>query len=58
MKVVCTGATGCGLGFRCVEETFGDTIRWMVDAGHIPRKRASHLVFLDAMSVVESHGAP
>jgi dihydroflavonol-4-reductase len=58
MKVFCTGATGRGPGFRSGEETFGDTIRWLVEAGHIPRKRAGHLVSLDAMSVVERHGAP
>jgi dihydroflavonol-4-reductase len=58
MTVFCTGATGFGLGFRSFEKTFGDTIRWMVEVGHIPRKRAGHLVSPDAMSVVERHGAP
>jgi dihydroflavonol-4-reductase len=47
-----------GLGFRSGEETFRDTIRWMVEAGHIPRKKAGLLVSPDAMTVAERHGAP
>jgi dihydroflavonol-4-reductase len=46
-----------GLGFRAGEETFGDTIRWMVEAGHIPRKKAGHLV-PNGSPVIERHGAP
>ena len=33
-----------GLCFRTGEETFGDTIRWMVEAGHLPPKKAGCLV--------------
>ncbi|MGH3557986.1 MAG: NAD-dependent epimerase/dehydratase family protein, partial [Mycobacterium sp.] len=32
-----------GLRFRPGEETFGDTIRWMVAAGHIPVNKAGRL---------------
>ncbi len=32
-----------GLRFRPGEETFGDAIRWMVQAGHLQRKRAGRL---------------
>ncbi|MGH3525400.1 MAG: hypothetical protein ACRDU4_21875, partial [Mycobacterium sp.] len=32
-----------GLRFRPGEETFGDTIRWMVAAGHIPLNKAGRL---------------
>jgi nucleoside-diphosphate-sugar epimerase len=46
-----------GLHFRSGEETFADTIRWMVEAGHIPSKKAGRL---GAMHVphMERHGAP
>jgi nucleoside-diphosphate-sugar epimerase len=47
-----------GLYFRPGEETFGDTIRWMVGAGHIPVKKAGRLVRLDATSVIERHSTP
>jgi dihydroflavonol-4-reductase len=47
-----------GICFRSGEETFGDTIRWMVAAGHIPRKKAGRLATRNAMSVIERHGAP
>lgn len=33
-----------GLRFRSGEETFGDTIRWMVEAGHIPARKAGRLI--------------
>lgn len=33
-----------GLGFRSGEETFADTIRWMVRAGHLPIKHAGRLL--------------
>jgi dihydroflavonol-4-reductase len=33
-----------GLRFRSGEATFGDTIRWMVEAGHVPPKKAGRLV--------------
>ncbi|OBK76508.1 NAD-dependent epimerase/dehydratase family protein [Mycobacterium sp. 1164985.4] len=32
-----------GLVFRSGEESFGDTIRWMVETGHIPARRAGSL---------------
>jgi dihydroflavonol-4-reductase len=32
-----------GLRFRCGEDTFADTVRWMAEAGHIPRKKAGRL---------------
>lgn len=47
-----------GLGFRSGDETFGDTIRWMAEVGHIPRKKAGRLVSPSAMPIIESHGAP
>jgi hypothetical protein len=50
--------TRSGLSFRSGEETFADTIRWLVDAGHIPRKKAGHLAVPNALSVDERHGAP
>lgn len=40
------------------EETLGDTIRWMVEAGHIPVKKAGRLGTPHAVSVIERHGAP
>ncbi|MFE3445093.1 NAD-dependent epimerase/dehydratase family protein [Nocardia sp. NPDC059180] len=33
-----------GLSFRTGEETFGDTIRWLVDAGHLAPDKAGRLV--------------
>jgi len=50
--------TRSGLCFRSGEETFGDTIRWMVDAGHIPRKKAGRLVSTSTVPLIERHGAP
>jgi dihydroflavonol-4-reductase len=47
-----------GLCFRPGEETFGDTIRWMVEAGHVPAKKAGRLGAPHAVSVIERHGAP
>ncbi|WP_084268287.1 NAD-dependent epimerase/dehydratase family protein [Mycobacterium avium] len=47
-----------GLCFRPGEETLGDTIRWMVEAGHIPVKKAGRLGTPHAVSVIERHGAP
>ena len=47
-----------GLCFRSGEETFGDTIRWMAAAGHIPRRKAGRLISPNATSVIERHGAP
>lgn len=35
--------TRSDLRFRRGEETFGDTIRWLVEAGHIPAKKAGRL---------------
>jgi nucleoside-diphosphate-sugar epimerase len=45
-----------GLRFRTGDETFGDAIRWMVEAGHIPVKKAGRLARLDGISVIERHG--
>src|SRR5262245_50839900 len=47
-----------GLRFRPGDETFGDTIRWMAEAGHIPRKKAGRLVSAEAVPTTERHGAP
>jgi dihydroflavonol-4-reductase len=47
-----------GLCFRSGEETFGDTIRWMVEAGHIPHKKAGLLGARNAMPIIERHGPP
>ena len=47
-----------GLRFRTGEETFSDTIRWMVEAGHIPRKKAGRLVTTSTVPSSERHGAP
>jgi dihydroflavonol-4-reductase len=47
-----------GRCFRSGEETFGDTIRWMVEAGHIPHKKAGRLAARDARPIIERHGAP
>jgi nucleoside-diphosphate-sugar epimerase len=47
-----------GLYFRPGEETFGDTIRWMVGAGHIPVRKAGRLLHLAATSVIERNSAP
>jgi nucleoside-diphosphate-sugar epimerase len=46
-----------GLHFRSGEETFSDTIHWMVGAGHIPRKKAGRLV-AHTVSDIERHDAP
>jgi nucleoside-diphosphate-sugar epimerase len=46
-----------GLRFRSGEETFADTIRWMVGAGHIPRKKAGRLA-AHTVPDIERHGAP
>ena len=45
------------LRFRSPDETLGDTIRWMADAGHIPRKKAGRLVNT-GVPAIERHGAP
>lgn len=42
-----------GLRFRPGEETFGDTIRWMAEAGHIPAKKAGRLVPTSSTSLDE-----
>jgi dihydroflavonol-4-reductase len=47
-----------GLGFRPAEATFSDTIRWMVEAGHLSPKKAGRLGVPNASSVIERHGAP
>jgi dihydroflavonol-4-reductase len=47
-----------GLRFRSDEETFGDTIRWMVEAGHIPHKRAGRLVPPNVFTAIERQDAP
>jgi dihydroflavonol-4-reductase len=47
-----------GLSFRCGDETFADTIRWMAEAGHIPRKKAGRLVSAGTIRLTERHGAP
>jgi dihydroflavonol-4-reductase len=47
-----------GICFRSGEETFGDTIRWMVEAGHIPYTKAGRLVAANTRPVIERHGAP
>jgi hypothetical protein len=47
-----------GLCFRAPEDTFGDTIRWMVEAGHLPRKKAGKLLQPSAVPDIERHGAP
>jgi hypothetical protein len=46
-----------GLAFRSGEETFSDTIRWMAEVGHIPRKKAGRLV-ARTMPDIERHRAP
>ncbi len=46
-----------GFRFRSGEDTFIDTIRWMVEAGHIPRNKAGRLAS-DAEPFIERHGAP
>jgi hypothetical protein len=46
------------LRFRSGDETFADTIRWMAEAGHIPRKKAGRLVSAGTMRLTERHGAP
>ncbi|OBF34328.1 dihydroflavonol 4-reductase [Mycobacterium sp. ACS1612] len=45
-----------GLRFRCVDDTFTDTIRWMAEAGHLPRKKAGRLAV--EVSSIERHSAP
>jgi dihydroflavonol-4-reductase len=47
-----------GLCFRAGEDTLSDTIRWMVEAGHIPRKKAGRLVSTGTAPTTERHGAP
>lgn len=47
-----------GLRFRSGEETFADTIRWMVEAGHIPPKKAGRLVPPNVLTAIERHGGP
>lgn len=47
-----------GLSFRPGEDTFGDTIRWMVSAGHIPARKAGRLEELAATSVIGRRSAP
>ncbi len=44
-----------GLRFRTGEETFSDTIRWMVEAKHIPHKKAGQLVTTTALPSSERH---
>jgi dihydroflavonol-4-reductase len=50
--------TRSGLCFRPGDETFGDTIRWMVDAGHISHKKAGRLAPTSAVPAIGRHGAP
>jgi dihydroflavonol-4-reductase len=50
--------TRSGLCFRSGDETFGDTIRWLVEAGHVPHKRAGRLVPTSTAPVIGRHGAP
>jgi dihydroflavonol-4-reductase len=50
--------TRSGLCFRSGEETFRDTIRWLVEAGHIPHKKAGRLASASTMQLTERHGAP
>jgi nucleoside-diphosphate-sugar epimerase len=47
-----------GIRFSSGEETFGDTIRWMVEAGHIPRTKAGRLGAASPVPVSERRGAP
>jgi dihydroflavonol-4-reductase len=47
-----------GLCFRSGDETFSDTIRWMVEAGHIPHKKAGRLVTASTVPSSERRGAP
>ena len=48
-----------GLGFRPGGETFADTIRWMVDAGHIPPNKAGLLACAPTDPLkAERQGAP
>ena len=46
-----------GMRFRPGGETFTDTIRWLTEAGHIPRKKAGRLADSTVPSI-ERHGAP
>jgi nucleoside-diphosphate-sugar epimerase len=50
--------TTSGLSFRSGDETFGDTIRWMADAGHIPPKKAGRLASTGTVPTTERHSAP
>ena len=50
--------TRSGLCFRSGDETFGDTIRWLVEAGSVPHKRAGRLVTTSTVPVIGRHGAP
>ena len=63
LRSLCRSAAHEGLlhrrdRFRWGGETFGDTIRWMAEAGHIPRRKAGRLISPNARSVIERHGAP
>jgi dihydroflavonol-4-reductase len=51
-------AARSGLCFRPGEETLGDTIRWMVEAGHVPHKKAGRLAAPNAMPIIERRRAP
>jgi nucleoside-diphosphate-sugar epimerase len=42
-----------GLTFRPGEDTFADTIRWLVEAGHIPPKKAGNLIARQGASNVQ-----
>jgi hypothetical protein len=46
------------LCFRSGDETFGDTIRWLVETGHVPHKKAGRLVPTGTVPVIGRHGAP
>jgi dihydroflavonol-4-reductase len=50
--------TRSGLCFRSGDETFGDTIRWLVETGHVPHKKAGRLVPTGTVPVIGRHGAP
>lgn len=47
--------TTSGMTFRSSEESLGDTIRWMVEAGHVPPRKAGNLVWRRA---TPEHSAP
>ncbi|MFG1929517.1 NAD-dependent epimerase/dehydratase family protein [Mycobacterium sp. NPDC048908] len=46
-----------GFRFRGADETFTDTIRWMLEAGHVPAKKAGRLA-APTLSVSERPSAP